>query len=81
MFDKQTKWTEAECFYVIAFKGNHRAWIAGPYQTQAGADAVLPRAIRWAVTQSGDREAAGYTYRVAQHHNGETRSILGEIQP
>jgi hypothetical protein len=81
MFDNHTQWTETECFYVIAFKGNHRACIAGPYRTRSQADAVLPRAIRWAVRQSGDRNAADYTYRVAQHYNGHDRSILGEIQP
>jgi hypothetical protein len=81
MFDNQTKWTETECFYVIASKGFHRAWIAGPYRTQSQADAVLPRAIRWAVRQSGDCDAQHYTYRVASHYNGEVRSILGEIEP
>jgi hypothetical protein len=81
MFHNHTKWTEAECFYVISLKGNHRAWIAGPYRTRSQADAVLPRAIRWAMTQSGDSDAPSYTYRVAQYHNGDVRSILGEIQP
>ena len=34
MFHNHTKWTDDECFYVIAFKGNHRAWLAGPYHTR-----------------------------------------------
>ncbi len=81
MFEKHTGWTEAECFYVIAFQGNRRAWLAGPYRTRAKAEDVLPRAVRWALTQSDDSDAATYTYRVAQHHDGEVRSILGEVQP
>jgi len=81
MFEKHTKWIEDECYYVIAFKGNHRAWLAGPYRTRSEADSVRPRAIRWAVRQSGDHDAPNYNYRVAQYHNGEVRSILGEIQP
>jgi hypothetical protein len=81
LFEKHTGWTDAECFYVVAFKGNARAWLAGPYVTRGEAEDVLSRAKRWAIRESGDKQAVNYHYRVAQHYNGHDRSILGEIQP
>jgi hypothetical protein len=81
MFDEHTQWAERPCYYVIAFQGFRRAWLAGPYRARAEADTVLPRVISWATSESGDTEAANYTYQVVEHHNGETRSILGEWQP
>ena len=81
LFEKHTEWTESICYYVVAFHGFRRAWLAGPYRTHAEADSVFHRAVRWAVRQSGDVEAMHYVYQVVQHHNGHDRSILGEIQP
>ncbi len=81
MFHEQTQWTERPCYYVNAFQGFRRAWLAGPYRTRAEADTVLPRVISWATSESGDAEAANYTYQVIEHHSGDTRSILGEWQP
>jgi hypothetical protein len=81
MFDDYTKWTEAECFYVVAIHGFQRAWLAGPYKTRAEAEKVQHRAMVWALTESGDPEAVKYNYGVAKYHHGGIRSILGEIQP
>lgn len=81
MFEKHVKWIKSECYYIVAFKSNARSWIAGPYPTRSQAEGVLPRAIHWAMWQSGDSDAPTYTYCVTRHYNGETRSILGEIQP
>jgi hypothetical protein len=81
LFDHHTGWTDTTCYYVVAFKGNRRAWLAGPYATRSEAEDVLPRARRWAIRQSGDQEANKYQYRVAEHYHGHDRSILGEIQP
>ena len=81
LFEHHTDWTDEPCYYVVAFKGNRRAWLAGPYATRGEAEDVLPRAKRWAIRDSGDKQAASYHYRVAQHYNGHDRSILGEIQP
>jgi len=81
LFEKHTDWTDAECFYIVAFSGNQRAWLAGPYANRGVAEDVLPQAKRWAIRDSGDKEAVKYHYRVAQHHDGHDRSILGEIQP
>jgi hypothetical protein len=81
LFEKHTGWTDAECFYVVAFKGYRRAWLAGPYATRSLAEDVLPQAMQWAIRDSGDTQAVNYQYRVAQHHHGHDRSILGEIQP
>ena len=81
LFEEQTGWTDDPCYYVVAFKGNRRAWLAGPYATQGRAEDFLPRAKRWAIRESGDQEATTYHYRVVQHYNGHDRSILGELQP
>jgi hypothetical protein len=81
LFEQHTFWTDDECFYVVAFHGNRRAWLAGPYATRGKAEEVLPRAKRWAIRDSEDKEAVKYHYRVAQHYNGHDRSILGEIEP
>ena len=81
LFEQHTDWTDAECYYVAALWGFRRAWLAGPYRTQRMADDALPRAVRWAMRDSDDKQAACYDYRVVQHHHGHYRSILGEIQP
>jgi hypothetical protein len=81
LFDHHTGWTDDPCYYVVAVKGNRSACLAGPYATRGEAEAVFPRARRWAIRESGDKEAAGYHYHVAQHYNGHDRSVLGEIQP
>jgi hypothetical protein len=81
MFDKHTDWTQGPCYYVMAYQGCRRVWLAGPYHTATDAEAALPRARRWALLQSGDKNAAGYRYDVYQHSNGETRTILGELLP
>jgi hypothetical protein len=81
IFQAQTEWTNEPCYYVIAFRNFQRAWLAGPYRTHTEASRVFPRSVRWAVRQSGDPEAMHYVYQVFQHHDGQTRSILGEIQP
>jgi hypothetical protein len=81
LFEKHTGWTDAECYYVVAFSGFRRAWLAGPYATQSMAEDVVPRVVRWAIHESGDEHAGNYHYRIAQHHHGHDRSILGEICP
>ena len=81
MFSLHTDWAERPCFYVIAYHGNRRAWLAGPYTTEAEARAVLPQARQWAQTRSGDARAGDYDYDVYQHHHGHTRSILGILRP
>jgi hypothetical protein len=78
MFAKQLAWTETPCFYVVAYSGSHRAWIAGPYPTHDEAEAALPRAQRWAILESADPKAPDYRYEVAEHWDGELRSILGQ---
>lgn len=80
LFEHQTVWTEGPCFYVVALHRFRRAWLAGPYPTQAAAEAVLPRAVSWATDASGDPRAADYDYRVYQHSCGTVRSILGEMK-
>jgi len=81
MFDKQTLWTECPCYYVMAYARSRRAWLAGPYPTAVAAAEVLPRVRRWAIRQSGDRNAASYRYEVMRHFNGDTHSILGILTP
>jgi hypothetical protein len=81
LFEKQTSWTDGDCYYVAALSGFRKAWLAGPYPTRGMAEDVLPRAVRWALRESGDELADRYEYRVLQHHHGHDRSILGEIQP
>lgn len=81
LFEHHTAWTDEPCYYVVAFHGNRRACLAGPYLTQGEAADVLPRAKRWGIRDSGDKEAVKYHYHVAQHYHGHDRSILGEIQP
>ena len=81
LFEKHTTWTDAECYYVVAVAHFRRAWLAGPYPTRRMADDVLPRAIRWAVHESGDSRAGTYQIGVTTHHHGHDRSILGEIRP
>ncbi len=78
MFDEHTQWTQRPCYYVIAFQGFQRAWLAGPYRTRAEADTLLPRVAAWATSSRRDADATNYDYRVAQHDNGQVRSILGE---
>jgi hypothetical protein len=78
MFAKYTDWTQYPCYYVIAFKGNRRAYLAGPYRTAADADRAFHHVTAWALTRSGDKEAKSYHYRVSQEYTGETRGILGE---
>jgi hypothetical protein len=65
----------------MAYSGTHRAWLAGPYRTQDEAEAALPRVRRWAILESADPKAADYRYEVAEHWDGEVRSILGEMAP
>ena len=79
MFATQTGWTDQPCYYAIATFGIRRAWLAGPFPTLAEADAVLPRAQRWALRESGDRFAAVYSYEVLRHYNGHQHSILGRL--
>lgn len=47
LFEEQTSWTDAGCYYVAALSGFRRAWLAGPYPTRGMAEDVLPRAVRW----------------------------------
>lgn len=81
LFSEHTAWTAYPCYYIIAFKGNYRAFLAGPYKTAAQADRAFQHVTAWALTKSGDKEAKNYHYRVSQEYTGETRSILGEWQP
>ncbi len=81
MFDQHTAWTEGECFYVVALHGFQRAWLAGPYKTRREAEGAQDAAKAWALTESGDPDAARYTYGVAKYYHGEVRSILGAIRP
>lgn len=81
MFDEHTTWTEGECFYVVALHGFQRAWLAGPYKTRREAEAAEQAATVWALTESGDPDAAKYTYGVAEYHHGGMRTILGTIRP
>ena len=79
MFDEHTQWTERPCYYVIACHHFRRAWLAGPFQTRAEADTMLPHVVSWATSASRDPEAGSYNYQVTEHYNGEVRSILGEL--
>ena len=79
MFSAHTDWAERPCWYVVAYDGNRRAWLAGPYRTATEAEAVLPGAVRWATECSGDGWAERYRYAVHEHFDGGTRSILGEV--
>jgi hypothetical protein len=81
LFESHNGWIDDPCYYVVACLFNQRAWLAGPYATRGEAEDVLPKAKRWAVRDSGDKDAVKYHYRVAQHYNGHDRSILGEIRP
>ena len=81
MFDKYTAWTQHPCYYIIAIKGFHRSWLAGPYKTQEEAEKSFQHVQSWALLKSGDKHAQNYEYSICQHDNGETRSILGERQP
>lgn len=81
LFDRHTGWTDEPCYYVVGFFGFRRVWIAGPYRTRSMADDMLPRAIHWALHESGDNNADRYEYHVVEHHHGHDRSILGETQP
>jgi hypothetical protein len=81
LFEYHTDWTDDPCFYVVAFDFNRRACLAGPYGTRGETEDVLPRAKRWAIRESKDKDAVSYHYHVCQHYNGHDRSILGEIQP
>ena len=80
MFDKYTVWTQHPCYYIFAFKGFHRSWLAGPYKTLQEAVKSFQDVQTWALLKSGDKQAKNYEYRICQHDHGETRSILGEWQ-
>lgn len=81
MFERQAGWLDRPCHYVMAHDGFRRAWPAGPYRTAAEAQAVLPEATEWAPRDSGDEGADRYAYAVYEHHDGWTRSVLGEVGP
>lgn len=77
MFDKYTEWTQRPCYYAMAYHRGRQQHLAGPYPTLVEADAALPKAREWAITLSGDPEAASYRYETAYAYSGELRSILG----
>lgn len=77
MFENHIEWTNQPCHYVMAYDGNRRAWLKGPYRTLNQAERALPGAVQWALRHSGDDQASRYRYEIYQHFNGQTRSILG----
>lgn len=78
LFPHHLDWTETTCFYAAATHGFRQALLAGPYPTAAAAEAALPAARQWALSDSGDPDAGIYTYRVLRMDTGHGRSILGE---
>jgi hypothetical protein len=81
MFDTYTEWNDSTCYYAAAFHGMHYRLLAGPYRTQAEAEAILPFAQDWALRASGDPAASSYRYAVFTSVHGHSRSILGEMKP
>jgi len=81
MFDKQTLWTECPCLLRHGLRAIATGLACRAVSDRRGAAEVLPRVRRWAIRQSGDRNAASYRYEVMRHFNGDTHSILGILTP